>query len=159
MRQTYIRLSRRFRALSFVMPVLVLAGILTLILRPGSSLGQATFNYADALEKAIWFFDANKCGPNAATDNVFSWRGACHTTDGNAASPALDLTGGFHDAGDHVKFGLPQGFSAGVLGWSLYEYRAEFDRAGLTPKTLRTLKYFTDYFRKSHPNATTFYYH
>ena len=74
------------------------------------------------------------------------------------ASPALDLSGGFHDAGDHVKFGLPQGFSASVLGWSLYEYRADFDREGLTPKTLSTLKYFTDYFLKSHPNATTFYY-
>jgi hypothetical protein len=44
------------------------------------------------------------------------------------------------------------------MGWSLYEYRAEFDSAGMTAKTLRTLKYFTDYFLRSHPNATTFYY-
>src|SRR5262245_19711200 len=156
MRQKYIRRKSRLlmRAIPYLLATLIV--LLTFTLRP--HFGQTTFNYGDALEKAIWFFDANKCGPNAATDNVFSWRGACHTSDGSAASPARDLTGGFHDAGDHVKVGLPQGFSASILGWSLYEYRAEFDSAGMTAKTLRTLKYFTDYFLKSHPNATTFYY-
>jgi len=156
MRQKYIR--RKSRLLTRATPCLLatLIVLLTFTLRP--HFGQTTFNYGDALQKAIWFFDANKCGANAATDNVFSWRAACHTSDGSAASPPRDLTGGFHDAGDHVKFGLPQGFSASILGWSLYEYRAEFDSAGMTAKTLRTLKYFTDYFLKSHPNATTFYY-
>jgi hypothetical protein len=132
--------------------------VLATLARPLRTSAQTTFDYRDALEKAIWFFDANKCGPNVASSNVFPWRGSCHVNDGSQASPALDLSGGFHDAGDHVKFGLPQGFSAAVLGWSLYEYRADFDREGLTPKTLSTLKYFTDYFLKSHPNATTFYY-
>src|SRR5499426_1490487 len=156
MRQKYVR--RKSRLLTRAIPCLLatLIVLLTFTLRP--HFGQTTFNYGDALEKAIWFFDANRCGPSAATDNVFSWRAACHTSDGSAANPARDLTGGFHDAGDHVKFGLPQGFSASILGWSLYEYRAEFDSAGMTAKTLRTLKYYTDYFLKSHPNATTFYY-
>jgi hypothetical protein len=156
MPQKYIRGKNRLFMRVALLMLATLAVFLTFTRRP--HFGQTTFNYGDALEKAIWFFDANKCGPNAATDNVFSWRGACHTTDGGAASPPRDLTGGFHDAGDHVKFGLPQGFSASLLGWSLYEYRAEFDSAGMTAKTLRTLKYFTDYFLKSHPNATTFYY-
>jgi hypothetical protein len=156
MRQKYIRRKNRLFTRAALCLLATLAIFLTFTRRP--HFGQTTFDYADALEKAIWFFDANKCGPNAATDNVFSWRAACHTMDGAAASPARDLTGGFHDAGDHVKFGLPQGFSASLLGWSLYEYRAEFDSAGMTAKTLRTLKYYTDYFLKSHPNATTFYY-
>ncbi len=156
MRQNYIRRKNRLltRAVPYLLATLII--LLTGALRP--RFGQTTFDYGDALEKAILFFDANKCGPNVAADNVFSWRGACHTSDGSAASPPRDLIGGFHDAGDHVKFGLPQGFSASVLGWSLYEYRAEFDSAGMTAKTLRTLKYFTDYFLRSHPNATTFYY-
>ncbi|MCM3872263.1 MAG: glycoside hydrolase family 9 protein, partial [Pyrinomonadaceae bacterium] len=147
--------NRRFP--EFLLAVTLILSML--ILLPETAFGQATPDYRDALEKAIWFFDANKCGSTVAANNVFPWRGSCHLTDGNQASPALDLTGGFHDAGDHVKFGLPQGFSASVLGWSLYEYRADFDREGLTPKTLSTLKYFTDYFLKAHPNATTFYYH
>src|SRR5262245_29842825 len=161
MPQKYIRRKKSLTARATLRLLAALTVFLTLTLltiAPRRNFAQTTFNYGDALEKAIWFFDANKCGANVATDNVFSWRSACHLMDGNAGSPARDLTGGFHDAGDHVKFGLPQGFSASVLGWSLYEYRAEFDRAGLTAKTLRTLKYFTDYFLKSHPNPTTFYY-
>jgi endoglucanase len=115
------------------------------------------YNYVDALEKAIWFFDANKCGPDVQVNNVFSsWRGACHTSDGGDAG--LDLTGGYHDAGDHVKFGLPQAFSASMLGWALYEYRDVFDDAGLTSKLLDTIKYFTDYFLKGLTNSNTFYY-
>jgi hypothetical protein len=64
----------------------------------------------------------------------------------------LDLTGGFHVLGDHVKFGLPQGYTASVLGWSIYEFRDVFDATGNTDKMLSQLKYFTDYFLKCHPD-------
>ncbi|HEX3047981.1 MAG TPA: glycoside hydrolase family 9 protein [Bacillota bacterium] len=122
-----------------------------------STLAVSPSDYPLAFKDAIIFFDANRCGPNAAVDNVFSsWRSACHTTDGSDAG--VNLAGGFHDAGDHVKFGLPQGYAAAVLGWSLYEYRDIFDSTGNTAKLLSTLKYFTDYFLISHTNATTFYY-
>ncbi len=114
------------------------------------------YNYAEVMEKAIWFFDANKCGPDAGVNNVFPWRGPCHTTDG--AEVGVDLTGGFHDAGDHVKFGLPQAFSAATLGWALYEFREEFDAAGITAKTLQTLKHFTDFFLKGYTGPYTFHY-
>ena len=87
MRHSYIRSTRRGLAVALAMQML----LLTLVLRPTATFGQTGFNYGDALQKAVWFFDANKCGPNVAADNVFSWRGACHTTDGSQASPALDL--------------------------------------------------------------------
>jgi hypothetical protein len=112
-------------------------------------------NYQDALQKAIIFYDANKCGTDVATGNSFSWRGACHTTDGGDVG--VNLTGGYHDAGDHVKFGLPQGYAAAVLGWALYEYRAAFDSLGYTTKLLSQLKYFTDYFIKSYSNGNFYY--
>ncbi|KNY26737.1 glycoside hydrolase family 9 protein [Pseudobacteroides cellulosolvens] len=116
-----------------------------------------SFDYATALKYAIEFYDANKCGKEAVDDNVFEWRkGPCHITDG--VDVGLDLTGGYHDAGDHVKFGLPQGYAASVLGWSIYEFRDVFDATGNTEKMLSQLKYFTDYFLRCHPNPTTFYY-
>ena len=119
---------------------------------------SAQYDYNDALEKSIWFFDANKCGPEVGINNVFStWRGPCHTTDGSDAG--VDLTGGYHDAGDHVKFGLPQAWSASILGYALYEYPQVFNDAGVKPKLLSTLKHFTDYFLRSHTSGTTFYYH
>ena len=130
--------------------------LMCFLLLYGVSAKAQTYNYNDALLKAVNFFDANKCGSNVALDNVFSWRGACHTTDGSAVS--LDLSGGFHDAGDHVKFGLPQCWSAATLGFALYEFKESFDNAKATTKLLSELKYFTDYFLKCHPNANTFYY-
>ncbi|MFZ5989547.1 MAG: glycoside hydrolase family 9 protein [Bacillota bacterium] len=120
------------------------------------SVSAADFDYSTALKYSIYFYDANKCGPDVATNNVFDWRGACHTSDGSDVG--VDLTGGYHDAGDHVKFGLPQAYAAAVLGWSLYEYKSVFDSTGNTQKMLATLKYFSDFLLKSHPNANTFYY-
>ncbi|TYQ15557.1 UNVERIFIED_CONTAM: endoglucanase Cel9M [Acetivibrio alkalicellulosi] len=114
------------------------------------------YDYSTALNYSIIFYDANKCGPEAGNDNFFSWRGACHTTDGSVRG--LDLAGGFHDAGDHIKFGLPQAYSASVLGWALYEYKDVFDSTGNTDKLLSTLKHFTDYFLKCYPEPGTFYY-
>ncbi|MBN1129887.1 MAG: glycoside hydrolase family 9 protein, partial [Chitinispirillaceae bacterium] len=100
------------------------------------------------------FFDANRCGPDAGTGNAFSWRGACHTGDKDGT---VDLTGGYHDAGDHVKFGLPQCWSAATLGWALYEYPTVFTGTR-KDKMLRVIKHFTDYFLKCNPSAGTFYY-
>jgi PKD repeat protein len=115
---------------------------------------QAQYDYEDALATSILFFDANKCGPDAGDNNVYPWRGACHVSDGGS----INLTGGFHDAGDHVKFGLPQTWTAATLGFALYEFREAFDNSGATPEMLSTLKYFTDYFIRSHVSANTFYY-
>jgi len=112
-------------------------------------------NYKTALKDSILFYDANKCGSEVDKNNVFDWRGPCHLDDGK--SVGLDLTGGFHDAGDHVKYGITQGYSASVLGWSLYEFKDNFNRQDKT-KLLSTLKYFTDYFLKCHPTEDVFYY-
>ena len=85
-----------------------------------------TQNYNEALLKSVQFYDANRCGPKAGENSIFSsWRGACHVKDGHDVG--VDLTGGFHDAGDHVKFGLPQAYTAAVLGWALYEFKEEID--------------------------------
>ena len=81
---------------------------------------------------------------------------SCHLNDG--ADVGLDLTGGFHDAGDHVKFGLPQAYAASVLGWSMYKYKEVFQETGTYQKLLSTLKYFSDYLLKCHPDPETFYY-
>jgi len=123
---------------------------------PVMEVSAAGYDYSLALKNSIGFYDANKCGNDVEKNNVFSWRSACHTTDGSDVD--LDLTGGYHDAGDHVKFGLPQGYTASVLGWALYEFDEVFEASGNKTKMLEQLKYFTDYFLKCHPDANTFYY-
>jgi hypothetical protein len=93
------------------------------------------------------FFDANRCGPDAGKDNLFSWRGACHTSDA--------VPGGYHDAGDHVKFGLPQCWSAALLGWAMYEYPSVFESH--KDKYWHMMKWFTDYFLASYSSGSFVY--
>lgn len=127
--------------------VLLISAVIVLLF---ASANAATYNYGEALKLATAWFDANRCGKDVATDNVFSkWRSACHTSD--------TVDGGFHDAGDHVKFGLPAAFSASAMGWSLYEFKSEYEKAGATSKLLQELKIFTDYFVKSWDGSSFVY--
>jgi Glycosyl hydrolase family 9 len=34
----------------------------------------------------------------------------------------VDLVGGYYDAGDNVKFGLPMAFTTTMLAWSVLEF-------------------------------------
>ena len=38
-------------------------------------------NFAEALQLALCFYDANKCGDEVADDGYYSWRGNCHVKD------------------------------------------------------------------------------
>ncbi|HEX2952893.1 MAG TPA: glycoside hydrolase family 9 protein [Bacillota bacterium] len=140
---------------SFLFLFIFILTICTLLPPTSFAAAFTKADYQDVYQKSILFFDGNRCGPDVATDNVFSWRGACHTTD---SYNGIDLTGGFHDAGDHVKFSMPAAFSASYMGWMLYEYPEVFNNYGITNKTLATLKQFTDYFLKCHPSANTYIY-
>ena len=158
-------------------------------------------NFAQALQLALCFYDANKCGDEVADDGYYSWRGNCHVKDANiplvhmetggssgkasedsgkgdgGASAAeglyvgtnmsdefikeniefLDpdgdgcgnLTGGWHDAGDHVKFGLPGSYSASTVGWGYYEFRDSYIETGLQKHVEDELRWINDYFLKA----------
>src|SRR5512147_2594076 len=96
--------------------VLALAMLLT-----GMGAWAFTANFAEALQKSIYFYDAEKCGPGV-TGGRLEWRGDCHTDDA--------FIGGFHDAGDHVKFGLPQSYAASTLAWGVYEFKDAYVQTG-----------------------------
>ncbi len=61
----------------------------------------------------------------------------------------VNLSGGFHDAGDHVKFGLPQSYAASVLGWGMYEFPQAYTATGTWAHGLDEMKWFSDYFLRS----------
>ena len=67
----------------------------------------------------------------------------------------VDLVGGYYDAGDHVKFGLPMAFSVTMLAWGTIEYRKEITNLNQMGQTLWTIRWGTDYFMKAHtqPNV------
>ena len=84
---------------------------------PPQTVEQVQQDYARLLQYSLYFYDANMCGDDVAEKSALPWRDICHDED------AINgVAGGYHDAGDHVMFGLPQGYSATMLGWSLYEF-------------------------------------
>src|ERR687897_849915 len=78
------------------------------------------FNYAEALQKSLFFYEAQRSGDLPAGNRV-NWRGDSGLQDGSDVG--RDLTGGWYDAGDHVKFGLPMAASATMLAWGIVDYR------------------------------------
>lgn len=129
-------------------------------------------NFAKALQYSIYFYDSNMCGCEVEENTRFSWRGDCHTYDSqlplntectnlsiefinknkNILDPDgdgyVDVSGGFHDAGDHVKFGMPEAYAASTLGWGYYEFRDSYIQTGQNDHIETVLKYFNDYFMK-----------
>lgn len=63
--------------------------------------------------------------------------------------------GGYYDAGDHVKFGLPMAYSLTMLAWSVVDYRKEMAVLNQMGNTLAAIKWGTNYFIKAHtqPNV------
>ena len=108
----------------------------------------AAYDYSEALNISTKFFGAQRCG---ATD---SWiHAACHSNDGK--DEGVDLTGGWHDCGDHVKFGQTNGFAAALLlhGYLYfpsaypdnYSPKNSSGASNSIPDVLDEVKYYTDY--------------
>ncbi|WP_312372805.1 glycoside hydrolase family 9 protein, partial [Lachnoclostridium sp.] len=70
----------------------------------------------------------------------------------------VDLTGGWYDAGDHVKFNLPLAYTVTMLAWAVYEEEATLSKAGQLNYLLDEIKWSSDYLIKCHPQANVFYY-
>ncbi len=136
------------------------------------------YDFARALQYSMYFYDANMCGTGVDENSQYSWRGDCHTYDAKVEMKAgisddyvgtnlsqsfidkykdildpdgdgyIDVSGGFHDAGDHVKFGIPENYSAATLGWGYYEFRDSYVKLGQDKHIETILRYFNDYLMK-----------
>ena len=60
----------------------------------------------------------------------------------------IDVSGGFHDAGDHVKFGLPEAYSGTTVSWGYYEFREAYEETGQAKHAETIIRYFCDYFMR-----------
>ncbi len=114
-----------------------------------------SYNYGEALQKAIIFYEMQRSG-ELPDNNRVNWRGDSGLLDGSDAG--LDLTGGWYDAGDNAKFNLPMAYTATMLCWSVYEYRDAFEKSGQLDEILDNIKWATDYFIKCHPSPNVYYY-
>ncbi|MGN0575483.1 MAG: glycoside hydrolase family 9 protein [Ruminococcus sp.] len=137
---------------------------------------EAEINFAKALQLSLYFYDANKCGPGISGGNL-EWRGDCHVEDAAVplkpmgedckgtnlsqefidenkdildpdGDGTIDVAGGMHDAGDHVKFCLPGSYAASTVGWGYYEFRDAYIDAGQQEHIENILHWMNDYYLK-----------
>lgn len=118
------------------------------------ALASTQYNYGEALQKAIYFYDAQRSG-KLPENNRVEWRGDSGLKDGS--DQKLDLTGGWYDAGDHMKFGLPMASSTTLLSWGVIEYEDAYKKSGQYNYMLDNLRWVNDYFIKAHPSPNVFW--
>lgn len=108
------------------------------------------YNYAKLLQESLYLYDANMCGSDVSAKSEFSWRSNCHTEDAKTTynGKTVDVSGGYHDAGDHAKFGLPQAYSATVLGIAHMEFAEAFADTATEAHYKRIMDRFVDYFER-----------
>jgi hypothetical protein len=78
------------------------------------------FNYAEALQKSLYFYEAQQSGA-LSPNNRAEWRGPACLTDGQDIG--RDLSGGWFDAGDHWTANLTMSFAAMTLAWSAIDLK------------------------------------
>ncbi|KAL5052866.1 hypothetical protein RYX36_033548 [Vicia faba] len=114
----------------------------------------AGHDYGQALSKSIMFFEAQRSGYLPHNQRV-SWRSHSGLQDGKASG--VDLVGGYYDAGDNVKFGLPMAFTVTMMSWSIIEYGKQMASSGELGHAMEAVKWGTDYFIKAHPEPNVLY--
>ncbi|CAI9096707.1 OLC1v1032909C1 [Oldenlandia corymbosa var. corymbosa] len=120
-----------------------LNGVLLLMLCGGVN---GEFNYQDALSKSIIFLEAQRSG-KLPPNHRPSWRGDSGLQDGKLAG--VDLVGGYYDAGDNVKYGLPMAFTVTTLSWAAIFYQSELQSTGELKNVHSAIRWGTDYLLKA----------
>ncbi|MDE5862715.1 MAG: glycoside hydrolase family 9 protein [Lachnospiraceae bacterium] len=110
------------------------------------------YNFAKLLQYSLYFYDANMCGDQVSETSLYSkdlyngWRGDCHVNDSFTYNgKTYSAVGGYHDAGDHVKFGLPMSEAMTALGIGYYEFGAAFDELGQKQHLKTIVDYYCTY--------------
>lgn len=123
----------------------------------GSNIGtidaSTNYNFAKLLQLSLYFYDANMCGDQVSETSLYSselggWRGDCHVNDYFTYNgKQYKAAGGFHDAGDHVKFGMPANEAFITLGISYLEFGQAYDELGQKEHLKKIVDYYCTYLK------------
>jgi len=111
------------------------------------------YNYGEVLQKSLFFYEAQQSGQLPDWNRV-SWRGDSNVND--ATTEGEDVSGGWHDAGDHIKFGFPMAFSVTALNWGYLEYTEAYTNTGQDQIFKNNIRWVTDYLMKCHTGPNEF---
>lgn len=136
--------------------VLIISFLFALSFNSAAHARQITgvFNYGEALQKSIFFYDIQRLGKlsnvTGELANRAYWRGDSFLQDYALPNQegTIDLGGGFADAGDNVKFNLPMSAATTILAFSVVEFRKAFEESNQITPMLANLRWATDYLLK-----------
>lgn len=142
------------------------------------SAAYSNSDYREALNMGLKFFGGQRCGDShnwMLVNNSELQKNnevSCHTQDGKGSvngggNGNYDLTGGWHDCGDHIKVGTTMGYAAVslLIAYDVWpeafqdNYDEAYGEPNQIPDVLDEVKYATDYFIKCFPNDNTFVYY
>ena len=104
---------------------------------------------------SLLFYEAQRSGALPPTNRIPYRKDSAL---GDGGDVGLDLTGGYYDAGDFVKFGFPMAYTITVLAWGAIQYEKGYKASGQHQNVLDAIRWGTDYFIKCHtPNANELY--
>ncbi len=105
--------------------------------------------YSKVLPLALKFYEAQRASGPFPT---VTWRKPAALTDGQDVG--RDLSGGWFDAGDHVKFNLPMSYSTTVLNWGMLEFPKAYQKTNQTQYGKDQVKYALDYFLQAYDEGS-----
>ncbi|KAK9709764.1 hypothetical protein K7432_008824 [Basidiobolus ranarum] len=113
--------------------------------------------YVAILNDSLWFYEAQRSGDlNAGGyQSRVSWRRNSGMDDGKDVG--VDLTGGYYDAGDYLKFLLPMAYSLTISAWGAIEFWPGYKLASQDNYLKDMLKWGTDWIIKANTDANTLY--
>jgi endoglucanase len=99
-------------------------------------------DYRRALGLSLLFFEAQRAGRLPENRRV-PWRGDAFVNDGRETG--IDLSGGYFDAGDHIKFTFPLASTLTLLAWGGVDYREDYESSGEMVALLEAVGWGTDW--------------
>ncbi|XP_039259767.2 uncharacterized protein LOC120336210 [Styela clava] len=111
-------------------------------------------DYGQVLRYSNMFYEAQRSGRLPPSSRI-TWRKSACVND--KSSEKHDLSGGFFDGGDYIKFNFPMAFTTTVLAWSLIMYPQSYESAGEKIAIQSLLRWSTDYFVKCHTEKYELY--
>ncbi|XP_021935330.1 endoglucanase 11-like, partial [Zootermopsis nevadensis] len=112
------------------------------------------YDYGEVIRDSLLFYEAQRSGKLPADQKV-TWRKDSALND--KGQKGEDLTGGYYDAGDFVKFGFPMAFTVTTIAWGALDQEAGYTKANALEDVRKAIKWGTDYFIKAHVSQNELY--
>ena len=107
-------------------------------------------DYGLAINLTLLFYRAQRSGDLSSTSNPLPWRQEpSFLTDGQDVG--VDLSKGYFDAGDYVKYGQPAAYSMAMLAWSGQVFGATLDQVGALSELKSAVRWGCDQMLRAAP--------